>query len=749
MTGPSHLRDSAIFGHLWATSEMRDWFAEPAQLHEWLRIYAAIAAAQADLGTIPRTAADRLAEVAGQPVDLPAVAARTRETGHSTAGLIEWLREVSGPAAAPYAGVATAVQDISDTWTALTLQRAGDLLDRDLRAIAARLRAVARQHRRTAMLARTHGQPAVPITAGFKAAQWGAEVERHLHRLGQGRLRWESAPIGGSVGSLAYWGEDAPRMLGAFANRVGLSAPVLPWGSSRDRVAEFASWATLVSATLAKIGNEVYQLQRPELGELGEPATAAQIGSVTMPHKRNPERSEHLVTLNTLVRASAEIVIAGAVTEHERDGRVWKAEWVALPDLCCALTRASSLARELLDGVEIHVERMRDNIETRGRDALSEQRVRSLASRIGYPDAYRATRAASSAPDAAGGDPGRRAGLAADAALEAAVAGAVAFTDRWLGDPGDQPAPGPVQLGIWPTPLQKAGTDPGVLVKREDLCGFAFGGSKVRALEPLLGAALAHGARTLVVGGRRDSNWVALAALAAARLDLACHCVFDPGQSTTLAMALATSAGARLHTAPAPGAAAVNATIAALAGDLGPAAVGVARAGAEPAGVRGYRTLLREILVQAGPGAPVDIVTALGSGGLAAGLLLALEDDGVRGDVIVHAVPVAKTTEQARQAIGNLLDATQPDRARTRAAMARVRILPRTDRDEGYAQRVASSCGVLLDPVFSGPAWRAYGGQAREPGRVTVLLASGGLPALLDSMAGPRPAEAGEGTSFG
>ena len=747
MTGPSHLRDSAIFGHLWATSDMREWFAEPAQLHQWLRIYAAIAAAQADLGAIPRAAADRLAEVAGQPVDLPAVAARTRETGHSTAGLVEWLREVSGPDVGPYIAVATAVQDVSDTWTALTLQRVGDLLDRDLRAIAARLRVLARQHRRTAMLARTHGQPAVPITAGFKVAQWGAEMERQLHRLGQGRLRWESAPIGGSVGSLAYWGEDAPRLLAAFAHRVGLSAPALPWGSSRDRVAEFASWATLVSATLAKIGNEVYQLQRPELGELGEASTAVQIGSVTMPHKRNPERSEHLVTLNTLVRASAEVVITGAVTEHERDGRVWKAEWIALPDLCCALTRASSLARELLDGIEIRAERMRENIEARSLDALSEQRVRALAGQIGYPDAYRATRAGSAAAGADRDEPDHRAGLASDATLESAVASAVALTDRWLDRPGAQPASGDVRLGLWPTPFQQSGIEPAVFVKREDLCGFAFGGSKVRALEPLLGSVLERDARTLVVGGRRDSNWVALAALAAARLGLGCHCVLDPGPSQTLAMGLARSAGARLHTASAPGAAAVNAAIRALAEDLGPAAVGIARAGAEAAGVRGYRTLLREILSQAGTGAPIDIVTALGSGGLAAGLLFALDDDDVRHDVVVHAVPVVKTAEQARQAIRNLLDAVQPDLARTLAAMGRLRIISPAGQDEGYAERVASSCGVLLDPVFTGPAWRAYGARARDPGRATVLLASGGLPALFDSVTGPEHARPKEGMS--
>ena len=79
--------------------------------------------------------------------------------------------------------------------------------------------------------------------------------------------------------------------MAAFARRIGLAAPALPWASARNCVAEFGVFAALLGASLAKIGNEIYQLQRPEIGELGEEWTGEQIGSVTMPQKRNPERS--------------------------------------------------------------------------------------------------------------------------------------------------------------------------------------------------------------------------------------------------------------------------------------------------------------------------------------------------------------------------------------------------------------------------------------------------------------------------
>ena len=420
MTGPSHLRDSRMFGHLWAEDEMRSWFGESTRIRTWLTVYAQIAAAQADIGAIPAAAADLItSRCAEMVVDVDAVAARGRETGHSTAGLVEWLRAAVGPDHAAYVAIATTVQDVTDNWTALTLQRAGTLIDDDLQAMLTRLRALAARHRDTPMLGRTHGQPAVPITFGFKLAQWGAQLERHRQRLQAGRPRWECAQLGGSVGSLAYWGADAPRLLAAFSRRIGLAEPVFAWGSARDCIAEFATCAGLLSATLAQVGNEIYQLQRPEIGELAEPVTGRQIGSVTMPHKRNPERSEHLVSLDTLIRSHMTVLVAGCASEHERDGRAWKVEWIALPDLCCETTRATSLARELLDGLEVDIDRMQLNIERQQGRVFTEQRIRATAGQLGFPDAYAAARTESGG----GGGP---------ADLAAATVSALALTERWL-----------------------------------------------------------------------------------------------------------------------------------------------------------------------------------------------------------------------------------------------------------------------------------------------------------------------------
>jgi adenylosuccinate lyase len=137
---------------------------------------------------------------------------------------------------------------------------------------------------------------------------------------------------------------------------------VISWTSSRDRVDEFTHLLASVAATLGRIGNEVYELQRPEIGELREPAGAGGVGSITMPHKRNPELSEHLVTLAHLVRSSAAVISDGTITEHERDGRAWKAEWVAFPEVCLLTATALGFARRILAGLEVDEAAMLRNL---------------------------------------------------------------------------------------------------------------------------------------------------------------------------------------------------------------------------------------------------------------------------------------------------------------------------------------------------------------------------------------------------
>lgn len=139
---------------------------------------------------------------------------------------------------------------------------------------------------------------------------------------------------------------------------------------------------------MAKIGNEVMELQRAEIGEVREGRREGLVGSITMPHKRNPEISEQLDTLARVVRADATLALEGVVHLHERDARAWKAEWAVLPEACAGAAAAVAFGIELLEGLEVDAERMAANVAAQEGYVMSEPVMRLLADRIGKHSAH-------------------------------------------------------------------------------------------------------------------------------------------------------------------------------------------------------------------------------------------------------------------------------------------------------------------------------------------------------------------------
>ncbi len=435
----ARIGDSELYAHLWGTDELRAVFDERARLQGWLDVLAALARAQAKLGIVPVEAADAITEGATvDRLDRAFVAEETRRTSHSTLGLIRGLARVLPEGAADHVYVGITVQDVTDTWTVLALREVGQVVWRDLHVIEGLLLDLAERHRETVMVGRTHGQPGAPITFGFKAASWADEVRRHIQRLAEGRRRWLVAQLGGAVGVLGFFGADGPALRAAFCAELGLEDPGISWLTSRDRLAELASLLAMVTATLARIGNEVLELQRPEIGELREPTTVDAVGSITMPHKRNPERSEHLDTLARLVRAHSGVLVEGMVQLHERDGRAWKAEWVALPEVCLLTGAALRTAIELLTGLEVDAGAMRARAAADA-DVGSERVLAVLTARLGRLRAQEALHRAL-VPGASGRPPSLAeavvgAGLltpaeVADVLAAPAIEGAVAMVDE-------------------------------------------------------------------------------------------------------------------------------------------------------------------------------------------------------------------------------------------------------------------------------------------------------------------------------
>jgi adenylosuccinate lyase len=386
---PSTITDSLIYGSAWGTDELRAIFDDVPRTQAWLEIIAALAQAQAELGIIPSEAAREIADKAQvDRLDFDNIRRGYQETSHSTLGLIRELQRLLSPTAGEWVYFGATVQDITDTWTSLALKRVLEIIYGDLREIEASLLDHTARERDTIMPGRTHGQIGLPITFGFKCAVWSTEVRHHIRRIQEIAPRLAVGQLAGAVGSDASYGEAGLALLERFCARLGLATSDISWDTTRDTIAEFANLSAMIGMTLAKIATEIYNLQRPEIGELAEPFEMGRVGSITMPHKRNPEFSEHIVTLARVIRYNASLVTEGMLQEHERDGRSWKAEWLALPETCLCLGKALALSREMISGLAVHPEAMRRNLDATKGYVLSEAVMLALAQQLGKQTAH-------------------------------------------------------------------------------------------------------------------------------------------------------------------------------------------------------------------------------------------------------------------------------------------------------------------------------------------------------------------------
>jgi adenylosuccinate lyase len=389
---PVHLTDSLIYQNSWGTPELRVLFDDVPRTRSWLEILAALAETQAEFGLIPPDAAQSVATTC-RTVELDAaffeeVREGFEATNHSTLGLIRALQRRCPGNSGEWLYYGATVQDITDTWTALVLQRVEIIIRRELKSIEANLAQLAAEHRNTVMAGRTHGQIGLPITFGFKTAIWAMEVRRHRQRLLDLASRMDIGQLAGGVGSLSSLGTNALELQKSFMQRLGLNAPLISWTTARDSLAEWFNLLALIASTGDKIGQEVYNLQRTEIGEVSEGFVTGTVGSITMPHKRNPEISEHLGTLARVIRHDASLISESLVHDHERDGRSWKAEWAVLAETCLAAGKLLALLRSLTGNLVIHADRMQANLEATGGFVLSEVVMLALAERIGKQSAH-------------------------------------------------------------------------------------------------------------------------------------------------------------------------------------------------------------------------------------------------------------------------------------------------------------------------------------------------------------------------
>ncbi|MQY82984.1 adenylosuccinate lyase, partial [archaeon] len=314
--------------------EMYAVFTEEAKLQKWLDVEAALAWAHAQLGTIPEEAAEEIARKGKVGiVKLDRVKEIDREIHHDLMAMVRVFTEVCDGDAGKYIHLGATSYDTEDTALALQLRDALAIMEGDLRELLGVLLKQAEDHKETLTIGRTHGQHAVPMTYGMKFAIWASEVARHLDRLDAARGRLLVGKMSGAVGTMASFGDKGFEVQRLTMERLGLE-PVLIANQvvQRDRLAELQCVFGLVAGTLDKIAREIRNLQRTEISEMFEPFRQDQVGSSTMPHKRNPHKTERVCGLARLIRSNIVPALETIALEHERDISNSSLERIIIPE---------------------------------------------------------------------------------------------------------------------------------------------------------------------------------------------------------------------------------------------------------------------------------------------------------------------------------------------------------------------------------------------------------------------------------
>ena len=388
----THISDFTIYGSSWTTPETTELFSETGLVRGWMEVMTVLAEVQAEHELIPveaargiRTTFENLVVDEGF---LTEAGEDFRKTNHSLIGLIKAMQKRCGDPGEWLCYGAT-VHDITDTQMCRTLVYVLDLFVKRITRIEKDLVKLALDHKDTPMCGRTHGQIGLPVTFGYKAATWLDEFDRHRQRLCDLRSRLAVGQLAGGVGSLSSLGLRAQAIQQAFCAKLGLSPPPISWTTTRDRYAEWLNNLALIAASGDRIGQEIYNLQRPEIGEVAEGFISGTVGSITMPQKRNPEISEHLGTLSRLVRHHAAWMMENLVHDHERDGRSWKGEWLIIPESSLVTDKVLVLLQSLLPNLVVKKERMLENLAGANGMIYSEAVMLKLSARTGKQTAHR------------------------------------------------------------------------------------------------------------------------------------------------------------------------------------------------------------------------------------------------------------------------------------------------------------------------------------------------------------------------
>ena len=367
----------------YGSEEMRKIFDISTRYILMAKVEAALAKAEAKVGLIPEEAAKCIAEVVeNNKISPERVLELEKVTQHETMALVLAIAEQAGPYG-EYVHFGATSNDILDTALALQLKQAISLVERGLVSLT---RAIIEKGRKTldlVCLGRTHGMAALPMPFGFKFAVWAWIMKNNIERLNSVKSRAVRGKMSGAIGTMASFYGKGREIQSLVMQELGLeeaeiSTQIVP----RDSLAELVVTLALISSTLELIANEIRNLQRTEISEVEEPfRRRKQVGSSTMPHKRNPIRSEKVCGLARIMRGLSIAALENIVLEHERDLTNSSVERIMIPEAFLIIDEQLRSLEYVISNLVIKREAMRRNLENAGDLIMAERVMLELARR--------------------------------------------------------------------------------------------------------------------------------------------------------------------------------------------------------------------------------------------------------------------------------------------------------------------------------------------------------------------------------
>jgi len=353
--------------------EMGRIWGDENRFRTWLMVEVAATETLAEAGMVPKDAAKAIRERAD--FDLERIHEIEAEVRHDVIAFTTAVAEIVGPQARWFHYGLTS-NDVVDTAQALLIGQASEIIAADLDRVSEVLKRRAWEFKDTAMVGRTHGVHAEPITFGLKLANWYSEIQRSIARFARAAEDMRVGKFSGAVGTFAHL---SPELEENICERLGLKAAAISSQViQRDRHAHYLATLAVIACTLDKIATEVRHLQRTEVREAEEFFSEKQKGSSAMPHKRNPVTCEQISGLARVVRSNAQAGFENVALWHERDISHSSVERVIIPDSTTLVDYMLQKTANLLDTMFVYPKRMLANLESTGGLVFSGQLLLDL-----------------------------------------------------------------------------------------------------------------------------------------------------------------------------------------------------------------------------------------------------------------------------------------------------------------------------------------------------------------------------------